>query len=162
MKLTQRPTVLAILLAASLLISPHALAAKKLKGFYGGSGGITPDVHRNVLIQFGSDGTAIVDQNWTGRPPQEWHTHWTQDGDKVSITFDLDKEGKRLKPLLLDFKNGALTATDWDADALGLGGPPKLTPFGGKNPQPGTATSCVSMNARDPSSQNCQTWSSRQ
>jgi hypothetical protein len=114
------------------------------------------------MIQFGSDGTAIVNQSWTGKDPQEWHSHWTQDGDQVKIVFDPAKDGKNLKPLLLNFKNGALTATDWDADALGLAGPPKLTPFGGKNPQPGTATSCVSMPSRDPSQQNCPTWSSRQ
>jgi hypothetical protein len=35
----------------------------KLKGFYSGSGGFSPEVHRVVMIEFANDGTAIVEQN---------------------------------------------------------------------------------------------------
>jgi hypothetical protein len=152
---------LTVLLICIFLASTSAFAEKKLKGFYGGSGGITPDVYRLVMVEFAEDGTAIVQQNWHAKDPQVWHTHWTQNGKQVKIVFDPVKNGDTPKPLLLDFKHGTLTPTDWDVTALGVGGPPKLTPFGGKNPKPVTATPCVSMNSRDPSSQNCPTWDSR-
>jgi hypothetical protein len=36
-----------------------AHAAEKLNGFYSGSGGISADVHRVLLIKFAADGSAI-------------------------------------------------------------------------------------------------------
>jgi len=162
MRFSVRHLCLAVLLAVTMTASGLAFAAQKLKGFYAGSGGLSPDVHRLVFIEFATDGTAIVQQQWDAKKdPEIWHTHWTQDGKQVKIVFDPVKDGVTPKPLLLDFKDGTLTATDWDAIALGIGGPPKLTPFGGKNTQPGTATPCVALNSRDPTSQNCTTWDSR-
>ena len=96
-----------------------------------------------------------------GGAQSDFARNWTKEGKQVKIVFDPVKDVQTPKPVLLDFKDGALTATEWDAAALGITGPPKLTPFGGKNPQPGTATPCVSMNPRDPGSQNCSTWDSR-
>lgn len=160
MRFGLRHSWLAMLFACVILGSVSAVAAPKLKGFYAGSGGMTPEVHRVVLIEFATDGTAVVQQQWHAKDLQTWRTHWTQDGKQVKIVFDPDKDGTTPKPLLFDFKNGTLTPTDWDAAALGILGPPKLTPFGGKNRQPGTATPCVSINAHDPS-QNCVTWDSR-
>lgn len=148
-----------LLLSIGLLTAP--IFAAELKGFYGGSGGISPEVYRFVLVEFGVDGTAIVQQNWHEKEPQVWHTHWNQNGEQVTLTFDPIKDGETPKPLLFTFKHGTLTATDWDARALGIGGPPKLTPFGGKNPKPATAAPCVSVNSRDPVSSTCPQWDSR-
>ena len=55
-----------IALAAVLLV-PVSAPADKLKGFYSGSGGVTQEVHRIVMIEFATDGTAIIQQNWEGR-----------------------------------------------------------------------------------------------
>src|SRR5215469_485732 len=162
MRFGLRQIWLAVLLAGTTLGSGTAFAGQKLKGFYAGSGGISPEVHHLVFVEFATDGTAIVQQHWDAKKdPEVWHTHWTQNGKQVKIVFDPVKNGDTPKPLLMDFKNGALTATDWDATALGIGGPPKLTPFGGYNTQPGTATPCVALNSRDPTTQNCTTWDSR-
>ena len=152
---------LAILMTCIALLTAPLFGEKKLKGFYGGSGGITPDVYRVVMVEFGEDGSAIVQQNWTGKDQQVWHTRWTQNGKQVKIVFDSVKDGETPKPLLFDFKNGTLTATDWDVQTLGIGGPPKLTPFGGKNPRPATAAPCQSINSRDPATNTCPTWDSR-
>ena len=79
--------VAAVLLVA-LLVSPLAFAAEKLKGFYSGSGGISEDVHRVVLVQFATDGTAMLQQTWVNKDPQTWHTHWVQKDKVVTMTFD--------------------------------------------------------------------------
>src|ERR1700756_2788406 len=101
-----------LLLLGILSISPFTFAAE-LKGFYGGSGGISAEVYRFVLVEFATDGTAIVQQNWNQKEPQVWRTHWTQNGEQVTLTFDPIKDGQTPKPLLFTFKHGTLTATDW-------------------------------------------------
>jgi hypothetical protein len=58
---------------ALVLLVSSAAHADKLKGIYTGSGGMSEDVHRVVLIEFAEDGTALVQQNWVGRSPQAWH-----------------------------------------------------------------------------------------
>ena len=116
-----------IALAAVLLVPVWAYA-DKLKGFYSGSGGVTQEVHRVVMIEFGADGTALVQQNWVGKDPQTWHAHWTQEGELVTVKFDAVKDKPAIDPLVFDFKHGSLTPTSWDATALGVLGPPKLAP----------------------------------
>ena len=59
-------SISSIALAAALLV-PVTAHADKLKGFYVGSGGITPNVSRVVLVEFATDGTAIVQQNSIGK-----------------------------------------------------------------------------------------------
>jgi hypothetical protein len=135
-------------------------AAEKLKGFYSGSGGITAEVHRVLLVEFGADGTAIFQQTWESRPQQTWHAHWARDGKEVTVTFDPITDQTTPTPLKMKLDHGTLTATSWDAAALGPLGPPKLEPFGGKNIQRVTAGTCQSLNSRDPSAE-CVTWSSR-
>ena len=139
---------------------PPLHAAEKLKGFYSGSGGFTAEVHRVLLVQFAADGTAILQQTWDNKPTQTWHAHWVQDGKEVKITFDSVKDQPTPTPLELKIDHGTLTATSWDAAALGPLGPPKLAPFGGKNPLRGTVATCQSLNSRDPSA-DCVTWDSR-
>jgi hypothetical protein len=78
--------------------------AAKLKGFYSGSGGFSPEVHRVVMIEFANDGTAIVEQNWVGKDPQLWHAYWTQKSKKVSIVFDAQKDKPAIDPLLCDLR----------------------------------------------------------
>jgi hypothetical protein len=141
-----------------VLLSSGSAWADKLKGFYVGSGGITQEVSRVVLIEFATDTTAIVQQNWQGKDPQTWHAHWTQDGNKVTVTFDAVKDKAAMEPLVMEFKRGTLTPTPWDA-VLGMLGPPKLTPFSGKNVQTNSVASC-----RDISTVNggkCVQWDSR-
>jgi hypothetical protein len=75
-----RPPLRAAFSFALVLLVASAARADKLKGIYTGSGGMTEDVHRVVLIQFAEDGTALVQQNWTGKAPQTWHAHWIQRG----------------------------------------------------------------------------------
>ena len=142
-----------------ILLIPGSARADKLKGFYSGSGGITAEVSRVVLIEFATDGTAIVQQNWVGKDPQTWHAHWTKDGDKVTVNFDPVKDKPVMETLAFTFKHGTLTPTTWDATVLGILGPPKLTPFGGKNVQANSVASC-----RDISTVNggkCVQWDSR-
>jgi hypothetical protein len=150
--------VMKTFLAASLFIVPSLFAAK-LKGIYSGSGGLSQEVHRTVMIEFGEDGTALIQQNWTEKDPQVWHGRWTQDKDQVKIVFDPVKDQKAPDPLLMEMKRSTLTPTSWDAAAMGVLGPPKLAPFGGKNVKQHSVATCQSMNTRDPS-QNCVTWSS--
>ncbi len=144
----------------AVLISVPLHAAEKLKGFYSGSGGITAEVHRVLLVQFAADGTAIFQQTWDNKPTQTWHAHWVQDGKEVKVTFDSTKDQATPTPLMLKLDHGTLTATNWDATALGPLGPPKLAPFGGKNVQRVSVATCQSLNSRDPSA-DCATWDSR-
>src|SRR5215469_11864061 len=88
---------LAILMTCVALLTAPLFGEKKLKGFYGGSGGITPDVYRVVMVEFGEDGSAIVQQNWTGKDQQVWHTRWTQNGKQVKIVFDSVKDAETPK-----------------------------------------------------------------
>ena len=155
-----RSLIVMVTLIAAFVATPlHA--AEKLKGFYSGSGGIAADVHRVLLVQFASDGTVILQQTWDNKPTQTWHAHWAQDGKEVKITFDPVKDGATPTPLMMKVDHGTLTATNWDATALGLLGPPKLAPFGGKNIQRNTVSTCQSLNSRDPSA-DCVTWGTHQ
>lgn len=154
MRYLQMMTVVVMLVASTV----HA--AEKLKGVYSGSGGLTAEVHRVVMVEFGEDGTAIFQQNWTGKDPQVWHARWVQDGKKLTITFDPVKDQPPIAPLLCDLKRGTLVPTSWDAKVLGVLGPPQLTPFGGKNVKQHSVATCQSLNSRDPS-HNCATWDSR-
>lgn len=151
-----------VMFTALLTVFLGAVLARgeKLKGIYSGSGGMSEDVHRVVMIEFGEDGTALIQQNWTGKEPQVWHGRWTKDGKQVTISFDAEKNQPTPKPLLLQMKRSVLTPTSWDATLLGVLGPPKLSPFGGKNIKQHSVSTCQGINTRDPS-QNCVTWSSR-
>ena len=148
--------VLLLALAWVLAVPAHA---DKLKGIYAGSGGFSQDVSRTLFIEFGADGTAILQQQWVNKDPQTWHAHWKQDKSKITLIYDAQKDAKLPDPLVFDFKHGNLTATSWDAPTLGILGPPKLTPFGGKNPQAGSVATCQSLNTADPS-RYCTTWGS--
>jgi hypothetical protein len=134
--------------------------AEKLKGYYSGSGGISQEVHRVVFLEFGADGTAFLEQTWQGKDTQTWHAHWKREGKKVNITFDPVADKPTLEPLLLNIKHGTLIPTSWDASALGVLGPPKLDPFGGKNVPSGSVAACQGVNWQDPT-QHCVTWDSR-
>ena len=149
-----------IMLAAVISLASMLHAADKLKGVYSGSGGMTAEVHRVLMVEFAEDGTAILQQNWQGKDPQVWHARWAQEGKQVTVTFDPVKDQPAVKPLVCEFKRGTLTPTSWDADALGVLGPPKLTPFGGKNDKPHSVATCQSLNTGNPT-QNCTTWDSR-
>jgi hypothetical protein len=145
-----------VLLAAVLSV---AARADKLKGIYAGSGGFSQDVSRTLFIEFAADGTAILQQQWVNKDPQTWHARWKQEKKKVTLTYDPQKDTPLPDPLIFDFKHGNLTATSWDATTLGLLGPPKLTPFGGKNAQVNSVAGCQSLNTADPS-RYCTTWGS--
>ncbi len=61
------PLQLTALLALALsfaAVATSAHAAEKLKGFYSGSGGLSAEVHRVLIIEFAADGTAILQQKW--------------------------------------------------------------------------------------------------
>lgn len=146
------------LLLLGITLSP-AHAAKKLKGFYAGSGGISPEFHRTFFIEFAADGTAILQQKWTNKDLETWHAQWKQEKNNVTITFDPAKHNPVPEPLLLNIKHGALVPTSWDATAMGALGPPHLTPFGGKNEQAGSVAGCQSLNTHDPR-RDCVTWGS--
>jgi hypothetical protein len=135
-------------------------AAEKLKGIYSGSGGLSPEVHRVVLLEFAEDGTAILQQTWQEKNPQVWHARWTQDGKKLRLTFEPVNEEPPIDPLLCEIKHGTLVPTSWDAKALGVLGPPKLSPFGGHNVKPHSVATCQSLNTGNPT-MNCTTWDSR-
>jgi hypothetical protein len=98
-----RTRLLLAVVAVTLCFCSLAHAAK-LKGFYSGSGGLSPEVHRVVMIEFANDGTAIVEQNWAGKDPQLGHAHWTEKGKKVSIVFDAQKDQAAIDPLLCDLR----------------------------------------------------------
>jgi len=144
-----------------MMFSSVALhAAEKLKGIYSGSGGFSQEVHRVLMVEFGEDGTAILQQNWEGKEPQIWHAKWTQNGKELRVVFDVPTDKAAIDPLVCEIKHGELVPKSWDVKSLGLLGPPKLAPFGGKNVQQHSVATCQSMNTRDPS-QNCTTWNSR-
>jgi hypothetical protein len=151
--------VLTVALTVATL-SGSANAAEKLKGFYSGSGGISAEVHRVLLIDFAADGTALLQQHWHEKTPQTWHAHWTQKGKLVQVIYDPIKDQPTPDPLLLTLKHGTLTPTSWDTATLGPLGPPKLAPFGGDNPQVTSVASCQALNSQDPS-KSCITWDSR-
>jgi len=161
MKMLTRSRYLAsVALLAALLVSPLAHAAEKLKGFYSGSGGMSAEVHRVVLVEFAADGTAIVQQNWVGKDPQTWHAHWVKEDKVVRVTFDTVKDKPTPDPLVMNIKRGTLVATTWDSTALGVLGPPNLMPFSGKNIQTHSVATCQAINTANPT-QNCVTWDSR-
>jgi hypothetical protein len=158
MRLLLRSSAIALAFAfAFATLSAPAHAADKLNGFYIGSGGLSQEVHRVLLIEFAADGTAILQQKWHDKDPQTWHAHWKRDKKTVTLTYD-DKPAP--EPLVFTFKHGALTATSWDAPTLGILGPPKLSTFGGKTPQVTSVASCQALNTTDPT-KNCITWDSR-
>jgi hypothetical protein len=149
-------TTTAVFLLLGATLSPSAHAAKKLKGFYAGSGG-TPQRHRTFFIEFALDGTAILQQKWNDKDLETWHAQWKQQRSQVTITFDPARHNPVPDPLVLDIKHGTLVPTSWDATAVGALGPPKLTPFGGQNPQAGSVAGCQSLNTLDPR-RDCVTW----
>jgi hypothetical protein len=143
-----RPASIAVLLLSTLFsLSAHA---EDLKGFYAGSGGISADVHRVVLIDFAADGTALVQQKWHNKHLRTWHARWKRDRDTVTLTY----EAARDTP-----KHATLPATSWDAPTLGVLGPPSLTPFGDNAKQHPSVASCQSLNTSDPTG-DCITWKS--
>jgi hypothetical protein len=146
--------------AAVLLVVSTLYAAEKLKGVYSGSGGLTAEVHRVVMVEFGEDGTAIIQQTWQGKDPQVWHARWIQDGKKLTVNFDAVKDQPAIAPLLCELKHGTLVPSSWDAKVLGVMGPPQLTPFSGKNVKQHSVATCQSINSGNPSN-NCVTWDSR-
>lgn len=149
-----------MLVAVMLVFASTLNAAEKLKGVYSGSGGMTAEAHRVLMVEFGEDGTAILQQVWTGKDPQIWHARWVKDGKQVRITFDPVKDQPAIDPLVCEMKHGTLTPTAWDSKALGILGPPPLMPFGGKNVQQHSVATCQSLNSGNPSN-NCVTWDSR-
>ena len=153
-----RSSKIASLILLGLALSSQA-HADKLKGIYAGSGGFSQDVSRTVFIEFAADGTALVQQQWVNKDPQTWHARWKQEKKKITLTYDAVKDTPLPDPLIFDFKHGTLTPTSWDATTLGLLGPPKLTPFGGKNAQVNSVAGCQSLNTADPS-RYCVTWGS--
>ncbi len=155
-----RPPLRAVFTFALAFLLASAASADKLKGIYTGSGGMSADVHRVVLVEFAEDGSALVQQNWAGRSPQTWHARWTQSGKQVTLTFDPVKDAPTPTPLALNMKNGSLVPATWDSTALGLLGPPTLAPFSGKNVKKHSVASCMALNMTDPS-QSCVQWDSR-
>jgi hypothetical protein len=148
-------------LSIAMLISASMLhAAQKLKGVYSGSGGIAAEVHRVLMVEFGEDGTAILQQSWAGKDPQIWHARWVQEGNEIRIAFDPVKDQAAVDPLVCKLKHGTLVPTSWDAKALGVLGPPQLMPFGGRNIKQHSVGSCQSLNTLNPT-YNCTTWDSR-
>jgi hypothetical protein len=132
--------------------------ADKLKGFYSGSGGIAESVHRVVMVQFAEDGTVMVQQNWDNGNSQIWHAHYTQQRNKVTITFDPKSDTPQVTPLVVNIKHGSLVPETWDSAALGPLGPPTLAPFGGKNVLKHSVAGCVSLANNDPSLRDCVQW----
>ncbi len=155
MRFNLMAATVAVVLSASPLYG-----ASKLKGFYSGSGGISQEVHRVLLVEFGEDGSVVLQQTWTDKDPQVWHARWTQDKDKVSIVFEPIKDQPAIEPLICNLKHDVLVPVSWDAKALGVLGPPKLAPFGGKNIKQHSVLTCQSLNTANPA-QHCVTWDSR-
>ena len=148
----------AVTLFVFLAASAHA---EKLKGFYSGSGGLSEEVHRVVLVLFAEDSTAMVQQNWDNGTSQIWHAHWTQQGKKVTITFDPQKEFPKVAPLVVNIKHGSLVPETWDSAVMGPLGPPTLAPFSGKNVLKHSVAGCVSLANADPSLRDCTQWETR-
>jgi hypothetical protein len=155
---TVAPLIAPLLLIGSVLSIPGH-AAEKLKGFYAGSGGISQEVHRTVVLELAADGTAILQQKWHGKDAQTWHAQWKKQKNNVTLTFDPAKHNPVPDPLVLNLKHGTLVPTSWDVTTLGPLGPPKLAPFGGQNAQAGSVAGCQSLNTLDPT-RNCVTWGS--
>jgi len=156
-----RPRVLTAFLILILIFSQTPLSfAETLKGIYSGSGGMSADVHRVIMVEFAEDGSALVQQNWVGKDPQVWHARWTQEGKQVTITFDTSAKGSPQKPLVMEVKRNVLTPTSWDTATLGVMGHPKMTPFGGKNVKQHSVMTCQAINSAGPAGQ-CATWDSR-
>jgi hypothetical protein len=149
-------SVAALVLFGATLSSAHAA---KLQGFYAGSGGVSQEVHRTVVLELATDGTAILEQKWHGKDTQTWHAHWKQQRKQVTLTFDLARHNPVPDPLVLSIKGSSLTPTSWDATTLGPLGPPTLAPFGGKNAQVYSLAGCQSLNSSDPT-RDCVTWGS--
>jgi len=154
------PLVAALTLCAALVLSAHA---EDLKGFYSGSGGISSEDHRVVLIDFAGDGTALIQQKWHNKHLRTWHARWKKDRDTITLTYetarDTPKDKPLPQPLVFIFKHGTLTATSWDGPTLGVLGPPNLTSFGAKEVQHPSVASCQSLNTSDPTG-DCITWKS--
>ncbi len=155
---------IAVVTLFTVILTPPVLAADKLKGFYSGSGGVSAEVHRVVLIEFAADGTAILQQKWHEKDPQTWYALWKKEGKTVTLTYQPAKNAPTPAPplptaLVFTFKHGTLTPTDWDAATLGVLGPPKLTPFDGNNPQAPSVSTCQGFNTLDPR-RDCVTWGS--
>jgi hypothetical protein len=153
------PSAIAALVLLGTILATPGHAADKLKGFYAGSGGLSAEVHRVLIIEFAADGTAILQQKWHDKDPQTWHAHWKQEKKQVTITFDPARHNPVPDPLILNIKSGTLIAASWDVTTLGVLGPPQLTPFGGKNSLAGSVAACQSLNTLDPT-RDCVTWSS--
>ena len=150
------------LVSATLVLLIAASAhAEKLKGFYTGSGGLSEDVHRVVMVQFAEDSTALVQQNWDSGDSQVWHAHWIQQGNKVTITFDPQQKFPMVAPLVLNIKHGSLVPETWDSAVLGPLGPPALAPFAGKNVLKHSVAGCVSLANNDPTLRDCTQWETR-
>lgn len=149
-------SVAAVVLFGATLSSAHAA---KLKGFYAGSGGVSQQVHRTVILEFATDGTAILEQKWHGKDTQTWHAHWKQQRKQVTLTFDPARHNPVPDPLVFSIKGNSLNPTSWDATTLGPLGPPALAPFGGKNVQVYSLAGCQSLNSMDPT-RDCVTWGS--
>ncbi|MDE1176606.1 MAG: hypothetical protein PW789_08350 [Edaphobacter sp.] len=143
-----------------LLCCTASLSSETLKGFYSGSGGLSQEVHRVIMIEFGEDGSALVQQNWVGKDPQVWHGRWTMDGKTVTVAFNAEKSESPQKPLVMEMKRSVMTPTSWDAATLGVLGPPKLAPFGGKNIKQHSVATCQAIRSSDASG-HCTTWDSR-
>jgi hypothetical protein len=149
-------SVAALVILGLTLSSAHAA---KLKGFYAGSGGISQEVHRTVMLEFAADGTAILEQKWQGKDTQTFHAHWKQERKQVTLTFDPARHNPVPQPLVFRVKGNQLTPTSWDPVALGPIAPPALAPFGGDNAQVYSLANCQSLNSVDPT-RDCVTWSS--
>ena len=156
------PKIVSLILLGLVLTSPAH--ADKLKGIYAGSGGFSQDVSRTLFIEFAADGTALLQQQWVNKDPQIWHARWKQEKKKITLIYEAAKNQDAKDtplpdPLIFDFKHGSLVPTSWDTTTLGLLGPPKLTPFGGKNAQVNSVAGCQALNTADPTGL-CVTWGS--
>src|SRR5271170_7699799 len=112
------PSAIAALVLLGTILATPGHAADKLKGFYSGSGGISAEVHRVLIIEFAADGTAILQQKWHDKDPQTWHAHWTQEKKKVTITFDPARHSPVPDPLVLTVKGDTLIPATWDTTTL--------------------------------------------
>jgi hypothetical protein len=156
-----RPSPFAAVLVLGTFLAIPAHAADKVKGFYAGSGGMSAADHRTLFIEFGADGTAILQQKWHDKDPQTWHARWKKTRSSITLTYEPAKDAAPTpEPLVFSFKHGALVPTSWDSPTLGIK-PPTLTPFGGRNPQAGSVSQCQSLNTLDPT-RDCVTWGTHQ
>ena len=151
---------LALVVLTAVLLVPGSARADKLKGFYVGSGGISHVVSRTVIVEFATDGTAIVQQKWIDKGSAEVACALDEkDGNTVTVKFDPVKDQAAMEALVMTFKRGTLTPTSWDS-VMGVLGPPKLAPVGGKNDQMTSVQSCRSL-ASTTGGYRCVMWDSR-